>query len=244
MIDVPVFMLGHPRPPIEGLTRAAALLVSLMICACQTTPEPPLPEPEPPPPEPVVDTAAVEARIEALLLAARFAFEDGKVTWPPGDNALEGYNAVLEIDPANEGGQRGLERILEYYVGEAEAAARRDEFARARSMLDRARLINPSHPAITPMARQVYMLSTAIRDAYPLNRAQLTARSSALARRLEALGERARADNARVIIRARTDAEGRWIYQQMRKASGEPRIRAELTIGTPPRVELVELPEP
>jgi tetratricopeptide (TPR) repeat protein len=190
----------------------------------------------------VVDVAANQARIETLLLDARFAFEDGKVTWPPGDNALEAYTAVLAIDPDNEDGQRGFERILEYYVGEAETAAHRAEFARARSMLDRARLIDPNHPSIKPMANQVFMLSTAIRDRYPLNRRQLSARSAALAKRLEKLGERAKSANMRVIIRSRNDAEGRWIYQQMRKAAGEPRIRAELTIGSPPRVELVDLP--
>jgi hypothetical protein len=92
------------------------------------------------------------------------------------------------------------------------------------------------------MANQVFMLSTAIRDRYPLNRRQLNARSAALAKRLEKLGERAKSANMRVIIRSRNDAEGRWIYQQMRKAPGEPRIRAELTIGSPPRVELVDLP--
>lgn len=177
-----------------------------------------------------------------LLSEARFAFEDGKITWPPGDNALERYEAVLTIDPENEDGRRGLERVLEHYVGEAEAAARRGEFAGARSMLDRARLIDRNHPAIEPMDRQVYLLSTAFRDRYPLDKAALNARSATLSRRLTELGSRARSDNVRVIIRARNDAEGRWIYQQMRKADGEPRIRAELTIGSPPSVELVDLP--
>lgn len=236
-------MLGQSRSRIEVSSRLIALLACAVLCACQATPEPPPPEPEPPPPEPVIDVAANQAKIEALLLKARFAFEDGNVTWPPGDNALEAYNEVLAIDPDNEGGLRGLERILEYYVGEAEIAAHRAEFARARSMLDRARLIEPAHPAIEPMDRQIYMLSTAIRDRYPLNRAQLGARSAALARRLETLGAQAKADNIRVIIRARTDAEGRWIYQQMRKAPGELRVRAELTIGSPPSVELIDLPE-
>ena len=160
MIEVPVPSLGQSGVPIEGATRAGvgALLACLLVCGCQAPPEPPPPEPEPlPPPEPVVDVAANQARIETLLLDARFAFEDGKVTWPPGDNALEAYTAVLAIDPDNEDGQRGFERILEYYVGEAETAAHRAEFARARSMLDRARLIDPNHPSIKPMANQVFM---------------------------------------------------------------------------------------
>ena len=43
-------------------------------------------------------------------------------------------------------------------------------------------------------------------------------------------------------VKTTSDAEGRWMYQQMREAPGERRIRAELTIGSPPSVELIELP--
>ena len=43
------------------------------------------------------------------------------------------------------------------------------------------------------------------------------------------------------MIRARNDAEGRWIYQQMADAPGDRRIRAELTFGAPPGVDLLQL---
>ena len=43
------------------------------------------------------------------------------------------------------------------------------------------------------------------------------------------------------MIRARSDAEGRWIYQQMADSPGDRRIRAELTLGAPPGVDLLQL---
>ena len=64
-----------------------------------------------------------------------------------------------------------------------------------------------------------------------------------LAEQLKTLGAQAKAQDAWVIIRARNDAEGRWIYQQLAAAAGDKRIRAELTIGAPPAVDLLQLKE-
>ena len=58
-----------------------------------------------------------------------------------------------------------------------------------------------------------------------------------------ALGARAKAEGMWVVIVAGNDLEGRWIYQQLRRAPGERRIRAELVMGGPPRVEFVRLAE-
>jgi hypothetical protein len=41
------------------------------------------------------------------------------------------------------------------------------------------------------------------------------------------------------MIIARTDVEGRWIYQKMRDAVPGYRVRGDIKLGNPPRVQLV-----
>ena len=52
-----------------------------------------------------------------------------------------------------------------------------------------------------------------------------------------------RKPNARVIIRAGSDVEGRWVYGRLNDAPGDRRIRGEIVIGYPPRVVIFLLPE-
>jgi hypothetical protein len=66
----------------------------------------------------------------------------------------------------------------------------------------------------------------------------LDARSESLAASLQTIGRSAAAKAAQVIIIARNDEEGRWIYQQMNGAS-ESRIRARVEFGAPPEVRLL-----
>jgi hypothetical protein len=45
------------------------------------------------------------------------------------------------------------------------------------------------------------------------------------------------------LIIARTDNEGRWIYQKMREVDPEFRVRGDIKLGSPPRVVLVPIAE-
>jgi hypothetical protein len=83
--------------------------------------------------------------------------------------------------------------------------------------------------------------SSAQRDHTALDAEQLASHSTEMSGQLKALGTKAKARDAWVVIRARSDAEGRWIYQQMADSPGERRIRAELTLGSPPGVDLLQL---
>ncbi|TDJ39065.1 MAG: hypothetical protein E2O54_11445 [Gammaproteobacteria bacterium] len=191
-----------------------------------------------PAPQPAPDADAV-----ALLLeAAADAFEHDRLITPPGDNAHDRLLAVLALDPDNPQATERLERIVERYLEFASRAAEQGHFARARSMLDRARIVQRDHPEIQPLEQRVILLAEAKRVRIELDRSAVAARDASASARLRNIGARAKMPNTRVTIVARSDAEGRWMYQQMREAPGERRIRAELTIGSPPSVELIELP--
>ena len=202
---------------------------------CQTAPVAPaieIPiEPEPVPVEPPA--------FDELLERAELALTNDQLTYPETGSALVLFNEVLALDESNAVAKRGLERIVERYLELAERAAQRRQFARSRSMLTRARLVDPEHPAIEPTASQVQLLANARRDRLKLDKSLLSARSETLLQPLADLGEKARAEDCRTTITARTDAEGRWLYQQLNHAKGERRIRAQLQIGSPPQVEVL-----
>jgi hypothetical protein len=217
----------------------AALLGAalILLAGCATTkPEEAPPATASPEPEPDADAIA------ALLEAAAEAFENDRLITPPGDNAYERLLAVLALDPDNPQAAERIARIVERYLEFAIRAAEQGYFPRARSMLDRARIAQHDHPQIQQLEETVALLAQAKRVRIALDRGAVAARDASASARLRNIGARAKLPNTRVTIVARSDAEGRWMYQQMREAPGERRIRAELTIGSPPSVELIELP--
>ena len=215
---------------------AVGIACTLLLAGCETEPPAPTTAPEPEPPE---MPPPAPPDVEPLLEQARLAFEAHRMTTPPEDSAFALYQEALRLDPGNDDARRGLEKIVERYVRFALKAVERRQFARARSMLARARLVDANHPAIAPTEQQVYLVESARRDRVKLEPAVLARRGSMLGAQLRNLGVRAKETGCRVTINARSDAEGRWIYRQLNSASGDERVRARLEIASPPSVELI-----
>lgn len=224
----------------EKSTPALVFPLLILVCVlamggCQTAPEaPPIEVPSEPEPIP-----ADPGAIDELLEKAEHALTNDRLAYPEEGSALMLFNEVLALDEANSDALRGIERIVERYLELAQRAAQRRQFARSRSMLTRARLVDPEHPAIEPTASQVLLLTNARRDRLKLDKSLVTARSETLQQQLGDLGKKARGEGCRTTITARSDAEGRWLYQQLNHAKGERRIRATLEIGSPPQVEVL-----
>ena len=225
-----------------ALPKARLLLLALpalaaLLAGCETAQAPvQLPaEHRPPPaaPEPVEDD-----RIDRLLEAAAQALAEDRLTTPEASNALSLYQAVLALDPENQRAQRGFEKIVERYVKLALTAAERQRYAQGRMMLERARGVDPAHPAIAPTERQLDLLQNARRDKVRLDGAALAERAGTVQSTLKRLGRQASEADCRVHINARSDTEGRWVYQQLNSGAGDARVRARLTVASPPTVEL------
>jgi tetratricopeptide (TPR) repeat protein len=227
-----------------------AIASTLLLCACQHAPPPP---PVAPPPEPGsaattparVTAAPVidEERLDALLEQGDEAFAAGRLLTPIDDCAYDYYRAALRVAPNHPAALHGLGRIADRYLSLAEQAAQRGQFATAQSMLERARIADPNRPGIADTAAMIGRRERADTHHVGLDPAQLAQRAAALAERLRQLGSQAKTGNAWVVIRAGSDADGRWIYQQLARGKGETRIRAELTIGAPPAVDLLHFKE-
>ena len=228
------------------LHRALALAVLLALSTACTTST--LPASKPPPSQPATAPAEAsapaptDATLLALLAAADRALAEDRLTTPANDNAFHYYSQALDLAPAHPQIRAGFERIVERYLALAQQALQRQRWASARTMLDRATLVDAKHPGIEPLRRQLRLLAGARRLTLELNQSAVRERRPASAAKLAAFGEPARQVNARVTIRAANDSDGRWIYQQLSNAPGTRRIRASLEIGLPPNITIVLLP--
>lgn len=134
----------------------------------------------PAPAAPPVDTGKV-ARIENMLALAEQNFVASRYTTPPGNNASEHYRQVLVLDPGNRRAKDGLGKIVVTYLGMAERAIAREDFARAKHYLARAEAVDAGVPAIAATYRHLVAAEAA-----------LVERQRAEAERREREGEAAR----------------------------------------------------
>lgn len=224
------------------LSKACIAIAVLALGACQVEERAPPPAP-PPAPAPVEPAPIPTERVDALLEQAGAALRDDRLLHPAEDSALTHYLAVLDLVPDQQDALDGIERIVERFFERAQEAIRQQRWAAARSMLDRARLVDRDHPSLPSLDTQLQRLRDAERLKLDLSTAAVRDRSEEAAVALTQFGAHARKANARVLIRAGSDAQGRWMYAQLNRAPGDRRIRAEMEIGWPPRVVVVLFPE-
>ena len=196
---------------------------ALVAAACQTPPPPA------PPPAPSVDPMV----LERLLGEAARAYRAGDLDNVDGNGAADLYGEVQRLDPGNEDARRGLEQVVDAYLERASRFADQGSYASARSMIARARMLDPAHPNLQPTTERVQFLSTAERSRIRLAANDVRARSAQASEALVAFGAAARGERCRSTIFSTSDADGRWIYQQLSRAPGEGRIRATFELGSP-----------
>ena len=212
------------------------LHLALGLPGCQSAPPPPAevqPEPEPKPEPPPLDNRVLFPRLDA----AEQAIADNHLTYPEEGSAYSIYLEILKTYPNQEDAIRGIERIVEAYVALSMRALERRQFAAARSMLARARLIEPGHPSIAPSAAQLRLIEEADRETLSFKQADVRSKAATLVAQLRNLAQTADGRTCRFIISARSDGQGRWIYQQLSEGLNRQRLRAQIKIRTPAGVE-------
>ena len=219
---------------------ATAGLGGVLIAAgCVPAPPPPPTVPVAAPALPPAPPALADAAVEDALAAAERALAADRLLTPPDDCAHLHFSRALALAPNLPEARRGMERIVERYLALAHRAIDRENWRAAGTMLDRAAVVDAAHPGIEPVRRHLRLQANAERVTLDLDRNAVRAQSPALAARLAAFGRRARNANARVTIRAASDAQGRWIHAQLRKAPGTVPVRGNIELGLPPKVTIV-----
>jgi len=95
-----------------------------------------------------VQAAELNQRIDALLAKATAAEQSGRWQPPAKDNALDLYQAVLEIDADNTQANDGLVAVVDQILREVDQAATANEFDTAEQLLANARALLPAHAGI------------------------------------------------------------------------------------------------
>ncbi len=194
-----------------------------------------------PDPEPLVVEPATEShqsKIAILLDQAYIAFEQNKLTTPIDDNAYYIYLQVLSIDPKNASANQGITEIAEKYLEWAINSAEDELYQKAHDYLSKARSVDESHPNIAAVQRMIEDHETANRRTYRLSNEALKSRTNWLIEELHDIGKVAENQDAVIVIKAPTDREGRWIYQQLNNGTVN-RVRATFKAGYAPSVQLI-----
>lgn len=186
-----------------------------------------------------------EVLVTQLLYEANDALLRNRLTKPAYDNAYERYQKVLLVDPVNDTARIGIKRIGRRYLTLAKEADRQGDGKKALQYVNVAARIDPDYPAIAHMyaylnAAKKQQVSAG--NVYYLDRRDLGARNAVIKGLLGDIGRRAQSIDSRLLIVGRSDAEGRWIYQQMRNATTNYRLRGNVERAKQPKVVLLDAP--
>nr|WP_255771974.1 N-acetylglucosaminyltransferase [Microbulbifer guangxiensis] len=224
-----------------------------MLAGCVTTPPVPPPRAVPLPEraEPARPSAEEirQRNIAYFLRRAEEAQQEGFLTQPAGASAYDYYLRVRQLDPGNTQAATGIQTIIIEFVERARDALRRRSFAEVNSFLNRADELAPGNPLVaevrTQLARERSRASADLPrgEVIALPGDSLASRGDAVTALLRETALRIRGENLRVIIVARTDEEGRWVYQQLREAVMGYRVRGDIKLGSPPRLILMSAEE-
>jgi hypothetical protein len=184
-----------------------------------------------------VPTEPAQGRVNSLLGQAETAFALKRLTTPLDDNAYYRYLQVLSIEPNNQAAQQGIEKIVETYLAWSISSIDAKQYRRATNMLNKARSLDEQHPSIKALESRISRAKNSRNESFQLDRSALKNRTATVIGKLHEIGRAAEEQNAKVRIVAPTDADGRWIYQQLNEASAD-RIRATIELGDPPTVQL------
>jgi hypothetical protein len=247
MLSLPIISSFMPNSLI--VVRAFCFLgLAGILAACQTAPK------QEEPPAPVVQVApkpveltSQQKVIQRLLGEADYCLSQNKLLNPIADNAHDRYRSVLLMDPNNERAKLGLQMIALRYVDLAQTAAKRGNLSEANSLIKYAKGIDNNlvvQDAANSLRKQLVNIPpakayVAIEGEIVLDAKKLQAKDPQLTTQLTGVANKAKQTDQFVLIIARTDADGRWIYQQLRNAVPGYLVRGDIRIGSPARVKLV-----
>lgn len=216
--------------------------------ACQSTPKQEEPVPVVQQAPAPVEVTPQQKVINSLLSEADYCLSQNKLLNPMADNAHDRYRSVLLMDPENERAKLGLQTISLRFVELARTAAKRGNMSEAQTMIKYARGIDNNsvvQDAAETLRKQVGTMPVA-KPYTPgegevlLDAKLLQAKDPQITTQLVGVAQKAKQTDEFVLITARTDAEGRFIYQLLRNAVPGYLVRGDIKIGSPARVKLVK----
>lgn len=234
---------------VGRLSARSVMVVVVLLAGCATPPPPQPVAVKPQPVQKVVPPAPkADWQVAYMLASAERALAAGRLATPEGDNAVYWFNSVLRLQPSNVQARTGLQQVLVNYaqwVREALAAGKTDQ---AAVFLQRGLQLDPASPLLRNLQNELAKARAEVRQRQAqtvqgslvkVNGRAMDVKSPELLAELKRLAIAAKAQDAMVLIVARNDAEGRWIYQQMREAVPGYRLRGDIQPGAAPQVSIL-----
>lgn len=193
----------------------------------------------------VAEPEPVSPVILDLLDKGQKAVQAFRLTKPKDNNARDYFQQVLDLDPDNQAALEGMKSIGARYLVLAQSATTKAEISKAEGYLKLADQFQ-GDPQVAARIRSeieavlAHELASHPDNEYPLNRRDLKSRNEGMVDKLHEIAREAAELKSRLLIIARTDAEGRWIYQMMREAIKSYRLRGNIEVGAKPKVVLID----
>ena len=245
------YLIGTASPNAKQAIAVGVLMLhAIALSGCLSAPvRPEVTKPSVAPSE-VVVTAPAPARdiLKELLFAGLTALDNDHLTEPREGSAADYFGQVLDVDPDNAIALDGLQRLVARYVALAQQAYQQGAREVAEGYLVRAEPIARRANSVASInnLRQSWGRGpserSVSRNEFLLEPVALDERGESIVWRLTEIAVKAMRANSRITIVSRNDAEGRWIYQQMREVLAEYRLRGNIVKGVTPKVILIDLP--
>lgn len=199
---------------------------------------------------PLIAKRTMADDVRQLLKDAEAALADDRLTTPIHDNAFDRFQAVLLLRPDNEQAKSGLQQVFARYVSMVRGALARNQPGSARALMERARLVDRNHPMLAELTGQIEVAEERLAQATDetrvgedkeilLNVTNLDRRDGAVVEKLQELAIQVKETDEILLIVARSDAEGRWIYQRMSEGVPDYRLRGDIQLGRVPKILLL-----
>ena len=135
----PTRRIDIPRPPWLAVVVALLAVAGLMWWIAADR-------------KPAIDPQAV---IATNLAAAQRAFHEGHALEPRGHSALDYYNTVLALDPANVAAVQGIDQIADRFAADAGIAIARGQIGAAIVAIDGLRRVRPEHRQLAELQAEL-----------------------------------------------------------------------------------------
>lgn len=196
--------------------------------------------------------AARETMEQRFLAQAEDAFRKGRLTTPALNNAYDSFHSVLLINPDNQHARSGLQAILIRYADMIREAMAASRYTQSQALIRQAQIYYPDNQLLLDLQQEIRKLQYNYQQTvlakptndltlqeFQLPRQMLSDNRDALLPFISSIAQRLEDTDESVMIYARTDAEGRWIYQQMKNAVPGYRVRGDIRLSKSPKIAIL-----
>ena len=176
--------------------------------------------------------------IADLLFAGLQALDADRLLTPVDESAHGRFQRVLAYDPDNEIALQGLQDIVLRYVEMSEDASRQGQFEEAAVFLDRARVVDETHPAIVAAAAVLENERASGDLFFALDGNELRKQTAEIQQEIAMIARQARDNEAFFLITAPSDDLARWIFSVMRASVPGYRLRGNIELASRSGVRL------